>query len=149
MNNDQWSSKFGFIKASAGAASGLGALWKFPYVTGTSGGGAFFLIFVVFTLLIGFPLLISEYIIGRGSGKEAISASKKLAPDSLWAWIGRFGVLGSFLLLSFYSVVGGWVLIYSVLSLVGAVIRDGKDYGALFGTIIGTPWITILGFALF
>ena len=98
-----------------------------------SGGGAFFLIFVVFTLLIGFPLLISEYIIGRGSGKEAISAFKKLAPDSLWAWIGRFGVLGSFLLLSFYSVVGGWVLIYSVLSLVGAVIRDGKDYGALFG----------------
>ncbi|MCM3742296.1 sodium-dependent transporter [Oceanobacillus luteolus] len=149
MNNDQWSSKFGFIMASAGAAIGLGALWKFPYVTGTSGGGAFFLIFVVFTLLIGFPLLISEYIIGRGSGKEAISAFKKLAPDSLWAWIGRFGVLGSFLLLSFYSVVGGWVLIYSVLSLVGAVIRDGKDYGALFGTIIGTPWITILGFALF
>lgn len=74
MNNHQWSSRFGFIMASAGAAIGLGALWKFPYVTGTSGGGAFFLIFIIFTLLIGFPLLISEYIIGRGTGKDAVSA---------------------------------------------------------------------------
>lgn len=149
MNNNQWSSRFGFIMASAGAAVGLGALWKFPYVTGTSGGGAFFLIFVIFTILIGFPLLISEYIIGRGAGKEAISAYKKLAPDSFWVWIGRFGVLGSFLLLSFYSVVGGWVLIYSILSLVGAVIGDGVDYGAFFEMVTGTPWITILGLALF
>ena len=98
---DQWSSKLGFILASAGAAIGLGAIWKFPYVTGMSGGGAFFLIFVVFTLLIGMPMLISEFIIGRGSGMEAISAYKKLAPDSLWVWVGKLGVLGCFLLLSF------------------------------------------------
>lgn len=146
---DQWTSKLGFILASAGAAIGLGAIWKFPYVTGMSGGGAFFLIFVIFTLIIGFPMLISEYIIGRSTGKEAISAYKKLAPNSLWVWIGRLGVLGCFLLLTFYSVVGGWVLLYSLLSVPGQIILDGANYEALFGTIIGNPLITILGLLLF
>lgn len=142
---DQWSSKFGFILSSAGAAIGLGAIWKLPYVTGMSGGGAFFLMFVGFTLLIGLPLLISEFIIGRGSGKEAISAYKKLAPDSFWVWVGRIGVIGCFLLLSFYSVVGGWVLIYSILSISGKVIGEGANYPGLFETITGSPWLTIAG----
>ncbi|WP_340084768.1 sodium-dependent transporter [Siminovitchia sp. FSL H7-0308] len=146
---EQWSSKLGFILASAGAAIGLGAIWKFPYVTGMSGGGAFFLIFVVFTLLIGLPMLISEFIIGRGSGREALSAYKKLAPDSFWVWVGRLGLLGCFLLLSFYSVVGGWVLIYSGLSLPGKIIGDGANYPDLFGAVTGSPWITLLGLLLF
>src|SRR6478609_3574453 len=115
---NQWSSRLGFILASAGAAIGLGAIWKFPYVTGMSGGGAFFLLFVAFTLLIGLPMLISEFIIGRGAGKEAISAYKKLVPNTLWVNIGRFGVIGCFLLLSFYCVVGGWVFLYTLLSIV-------------------------------
>ncbi|REB11480.1 sodium-dependent transporter [Sporosarcina sp. BI001-red] len=146
---EQWSSKLGFILSSAGAAIGLGAIWKFPYVTGMSGGGAFFLLFVVFTLIIGLPMLLSEFIIGRGTGKEAISAYKKLAPDSLWVWIGRLGVLGCFLLLSFYSVVGGWVLVYSGLAIPGQVIGDGTNYGELFGSVIGSVWITLLGLLLF
>jgi len=104
---------------------------------------------VAFTLLIGLPMLISEFIIGRGAGKEAISAYKKLAPDSLWVWIGRLGVVGCFLLLSFYSVVGGWVLIYSGLSIPGKVIADGTDYSALFGSVIGSPWITLFGVLIF
>jgi NSS family neurotransmitter:Na+ symporter len=146
---DQWSSKLGFILSSAGAAIGLGAIWKFPYVTGMSGGGAFFLIFVAFTILIGLPMLISEFIIGRGAGKEAISAYKKLAPDSLWVWVGRLGVVGCFLLLSFYSVVGGWVLIYSGLSIPGKLISEGANYPELFGAITGSPWITLLGLLIF
>lgn len=146
---EQWSSKLGFILSSAGAAIGLGAIWKFPYVTGMSGGGAFFLLFIVFTLVIGLPMLLSEFIIGRGTGKEAISAYKKLAPDSLWVWIGRLGVLGCFLLLSFYSVVGGWVLVYSGLAIPGQVIGDGANYGELFGSVIGSVWITLLGLLLF
>ncbi|TXL66498.1 sodium-dependent transporter [Cerasibacillus terrae] len=146
---EQWSSKVGFILASAGAAVGLGAIWKLPYVTGMSGGGAFFLLFVLFTLLIGFPLLISEYIIGRGSGKEAVSAYKKLSKHPIWTWAGRIGVIGCFLLLSFYSVVGGWVLIYSVLSITGNVIGSGADYGTLFQTVTASPWITLLGVFLF
>ncbi|MGE8205761.1 sodium-dependent transporter [Heyndrickxia sp. NPDC080065] len=149
QKKEQWSSKIGFILSSAGAAIGLGAIWKFPYVTGMSGGGAFFLIFVIFTLLIGLPLLISEFIIGRGSGKEAISAYKTLAPNSLWKWVGRLGVLGCFLLLSFYSVVGGWIIIYSGLSIPGKIIGEGINYPDLFNSITSNPFITIGGLALF
>nr|WP_307258805.1 sodium-dependent transporter [Oikeobacillus pervagus] len=146
---EQWSSKLGFILSSAGAAIGLGAIWKFPYVTGMSGGGAFFLLFIIFTLLIGLPMLISEFVIGRGAGKEAISAYKSHAPNSLWVNIGRLGVLGCFLLLSFYCVVGGWVLIYSALSIVGGVIDKGANYPELFEMVTSSPKLTILGLAIF
>ncbi|KAA9017038.1 sodium-dependent transporter [Niallia endozanthoxylica] len=146
---EKWSSKLGFILSSAGAAIGLGAIWKFPYVTGMSGGGAFFLIFVIFTLLIGLPMLISEFIIGRGSGKEAISAYKTLAPNSLWVNLGRLGVVGCFLLLSFYCVVGGWVFVYSLLSIFGRVIQEGANYPELFGMVTSSPMITIAGLAIF
>ncbi|WP_071396510.1 sodium-dependent transporter [Bacillus tuaregi] len=146
---EKWSSKLGFILSSAGAAIGLGAIWKFPYVTGISGGGAFFLIFVIFTLIIGLPMLISEFIIGRGTGREAISAYKALAPKSLWINIGRLGVAGCFLLLSFYCVVGGWVLIYSLLSIFGRVIHPGANYPELFGMVTSSPGITLLGLASF
>ncbi|WP_046175989.1 sodium-dependent transporter [Domibacillus indicus] len=144
----QWSSKLGFILSSAGAAIGLGAIWKFPYVTGQSGGGAFLLLFILFTLLIGLPMLISEFIIGRGSGREAVSAYKKLAPDSFWTVTGKIGVAGCFLLLSFYSVVGGWVLIYTVRSLYGGIIGNG-DSGALFGAVTTNAGLTIGGHAIF
>lgn len=146
---DQWASKLGFILSSAGAAIGLGAIWKFPYMTGTNGGGAFFLLFIIFTLIIGLPLLIAEFIIGRGAQKEAISAYKTLAPNTRWPMVGRWGVAGAFILMSFYGVVGGWVLIYSVLSLFGQVISDHANYDVLFTTITGNPFITITGFALF
>lgn len=149
QKRDQWTSKLTFVLASAGAAVGLGAIWKFPYVAGMSGGGAFFLIFVAFTLLIGLPMLITEYIIGRGTGKEAVSAYKKIAPNSFWVWIGRLGVVGCFLLLTFYSVVGGWVLTYSVMGMPGQIISDNADYGALFGSVTGSPLITLVGLAIF
>ncbi|QDP39890.1 sodium-dependent transporter [Radiobacillus deserti] len=149
MNREQWSSKLGFIMSSAGAAIGLGAIWKFPYIAGMNGGAAFFLIFILFTVLIGLPLLISEFIIGRGAQKEAITAYKLLAPGTQWNIIGKLGVLGSFLLLSFYSVVGGWVLIYTTQSLVGGVIKEGANYPEMFGNITGSPAITLLGLALF
>src|SRR5699024_6843256 len=148
-NNDQWTSKLNFILASAGAAIGLGAIWKLPYVTGMNGGGAFFLIFVIFTVLIGLPMLISEFIIGRGAKKEAVTAYKTWAPDSLWVWIGRLGLVGCFLLLTFYSVVGGWVLMYTVKSLIGGVSQSGVDYEAVFGDMVGSPSTTIFGLAIF
>ncbi|GGE44786.1 transporter [Pullulanibacillus camelliae] len=146
---EQWTSKIGFILASAGAAIGLGAIWKFPYETGISGGGAFFLLFIIFTLLIGLPLLISEFIIGRGSGEEAIRAYQKLAPKSLWTGIGRLGVVGCFLLLSFYSVVGGWVTIYCILSIPGMLIKPQQNYGEVFTHITSSPGITFIGMAIF
>ncbi|WP_010651473.1 sodium-dependent transporter [Oceanobacillus massiliensis] len=146
---DQWSTKLGFILSSAGAAIGLGAIWKFPYMTGTNGGGAFFLLFIAFTVLIGLPLLIAEFIIGRGAQKEAVSAYQKLAPRAPWSLIGHWGVAGAFILMSFYSVVGGWVLIYSLLSIPGKIIQENADYPELFAAITGSPLLTIAGLALF
>ncbi|MBP1970641.1 NSS family neurotransmitter:Na+ symporter [Virgibacillus natechei] len=146
---DQWSTKLGFILSSAGAAIGLGAIWKFPYMTGMNGGGAFFLLFILFTIIIGLPILLAEFIIGRGSQKEAISAYQTLAPKSGWSIIGRWGVVGAFLLMSFYSVVGGWVLIYSALSIPGMIIQDNTDYSELFATITENPLIVIVGLASF
>ncbi|SET38322.1 neurotransmitter:Na+ symporter, NSS family [Oceanobacillus limi] len=149
QKNDQWTTKLGFILSSAGAAVGLGAIWKFPYMTGMNGGGAFFFLFILFTIVIGLPLLIAEFVIGRGSGREAVSAYKFLAPKTGWSIIGKWGVLGSFLLMSFYSVVGGWVLIYSGLSIVGMIIKEDVVYEQLFATITGSPVITLLGLAGF
>lgn len=146
---EQWSTRIGFILSSAGAAIGLGAIWKFPYMTGMNGGGAFFLLFILFTLIIGLPLLIAEFIIGRGAQKEAISAYQKLAPKSGWSIIGYWGVIGAFILLSFYSVVGGWVLIYSVMSLFGSVITENANYEQFFAAITGDPLIAIGGLGLF
>ena len=149
-SKSQWSSKLGFVLASAGAAIGLGAIWKMPYVAGQSGGGAFFLIFILLTLLIGLPMLLAEYIIGRSTQKEAVSAYKVLAPNApAWSWIGKIGVIGCFLLLSFYSVVGGWIFIYSGVSVVGNVIDPAIDSGAFFGEVTGTPWIVLAGLGLF
>jgi neurotransmitter:Na+ symporter, NSS family len=149
-SKNQWSSKLGFVLASAGAAIGLGAIWKMPYVAGQSGGGAFFLVFILLTLLIGLPMLLAEYIIGRSTQKEAVTAYKILAPNApAWSWIGKMGIIGCFLLLSFYSVVGGWIFIYSGVSIAGNVIDPAVDPGAFFGEITGTPWVVLIGLGLF
>ncbi|EJR61947.1 hypothetical protein IIO_02855 [Bacillus cereus VD115] len=142
---EQWTSKLGFIMAAAGSAIGLGAIWKFPYIAGKSGGGAFFLIFILFTVLIGLPLLIAEFMIGRSTQKQAVGAFKSIAPNTGWHWIGRLGVGTCFILLSFYSVVGGWVLIYLFRGVTGQLITPGQNYGTLFTETIGNPAWAITG----
>ncbi|PRO64522.1 sodium-dependent transporter [Alkalicoccus urumqiensis] len=142
--NQQWSSKLAFVLAAAGSAVGLGAIWKFPYIAGTSGGAAFFLIFIGFTLLIGLPLLIGEFIIGRRTQKNAIDAYRTIAPGTRWGGVGKLGIVTCFLLLSFYSVVGGWVLIYLVMGLGGRLSGLGEEgYGATFGATIGNPALAL------
>ncbi|MFA9560229.1 sodium-dependent transporter [Evansella sp. AB-rgal1] len=143
-NSEQWTSKIGFILAAAGSAIGLGAIWKLPYVAGTSGGGAFFLIFILFTLFLGLPLLLAEFTIGRYTKKEAISAYREIAPGTYWNWIGKLGVVTSFLLLSFYSVVGGWVVIYLFRSLtVNIQVMETNDFGQMFSDTISNPFLAI------
>lgn len=141
---EQWTSKLGFILASAGSAIGLGAIWKFPNTVATSGGGAFFLLFILFTLLIGMPLLIAEFVIGRSTGKEAISAYRKLAPGTKWHWVGYLGMGTCFLLLSYYSVVGGWILLYFVRSIFGSLLHAGNSYSQLFADTVSDPWLAVL-----
>lgn len=134
-----WSSKIGFILSAAGSAIGLGAIWKFPYTAGTNGGAVFFLLFLLFTILVALPVQLAEFYIGRTGGKNAVDAFKTLAPGSQWPWVGRMGVAACFVLLSFYSVVGGWVLNYVVHAFTGE-IHTGADFEALFGATIGNPW---------
>lgn len=140
-----WTSKIGFILAAAGSAIGLGAIWKFPYTAGTNGGAVFFLIFLLFTVLVGLPVLLAEFFIGRKTGKNPIDALTELAPTQpAWAWIGRMGMAACFVLLSFYSVVGGWVFAYVWHALSGA-IAPNTDFAALFGSTIASPTMA-LGF---
>ncbi|TCJ02180.1 sodium-dependent transporter [Cytobacillus praedii] len=149
MQNEQWSSKIGFILASAGSAIGLGAIWKLPYVTGNSGGGAFILLFLIFSLLIGFPLLLGEFVIGRSTGKEAISAYKAIAPKSKWHWIGYLGVFTCFLLLSFYSVIGGWIIKYLMASLTGGMPAEAEGYAAFFEKSVANPLEVVISQGIF
>src|SRR5690625_7854379 len=102
QNREQWTSKLGFILSAAGSAIGLRAIWKFPYMTGMSGGGAFFIIFLFFTIFIGFPILLAEFIIVRGAQKDAISAYSFFAPGTPYHVIGIIGLIPSFNLIYFY-----------------------------------------------
>ena len=150
QKHEQWSSKIGFILAAAGSAIGLGAIWKFPYMTGTNGGAAFFLLFIVFTLFIGAPILIAEFIIGRNGQKDAVNSYKKIAPNTKWPILGWMGVIASVLLLSFYSVVGGWILSYLGRSLLGKITGiNSTEYESLFNNIIANPTESIISQVLF
>ncbi|MER2090777.1 MAG: sodium-dependent transporter [Sporosarcina sp.] len=147
---EHWKSKIGFVLAAAGSAIGLGAIWKFPYVAGTGGGGAFLLVFLLFTLLLGFPLLIGEFILGRKSQSDAITTYKKFAPHSGWHITGVIGVVTSFLVLSFYSVVGGWIILYLFKAVTGGISGLSQDqFGPLFGQIISNPFATLAGQLIF
>ncbi|QQK81276.1 sodium-dependent transporter [Salicibibacter cibi] len=141
MASDQWTTRIGFILAAAGSAIGLGTVWRLPYVAGTEGGGAFFLIFLVLLLTMGTALLLAEFVLGRHTQEGAIHAYKRIAPKGQWQLIGTLGMIAAFLLLSFYSVVGGWIVTYLVRSFSGQVTSppDG-DYNALFETITANPW---------
>ena len=117
-------SKIGVILATVGCAVGLGSIWRFPYMVGENGGGAFLLVFLLCTAILGLPIMITEFFIGRHSRSNAAGAFKKLAPGTQWKWIGYNGVLAAFLILSFYSVVSGWTLEYIWQALSGSL--DGK-----------------------
>lgn len=117
MKRDGFGSQLGALMALIGSAVGLGNLWKFPYMAGKNGGAAFILIYVIFMFLLCLPLMLSEFIIGRRSQANAVGAFKKLAPGSRWYYTGVVGTITAFIILSFYSVVGGWSVKYFVTSL--------------------------------
>lgn len=144
---EQWTSKIGFVLAAAGSAIGLGAIWKFPYMAGTNGGSVFLLLFIICTLAIGLPILLAEFVIGRRGQHDAVTSLKKLAPGKPWYLIGWMGLFSSFILLSFYSVVGGWILSYLVRAILFKL--DVADYGGLFNAIIANPGEVLIAQAIF
>jgi len=150
-SRDQFTTKIGFILAAAGSAIGLGAIWKFPYMAGTNGGSVFILLFILCTFLIGLPVLIAEFMIGRRGQKDAVTSFKEQAPGTPWYLIGWGGMIIAGLILSFYSVVGGWILSYLGRAFTLQLNNPGSDinYADLFNDIISNPLEAVLVQGLF
>ncbi|HOO85682.1 MAG TPA: sodium-dependent transporter, partial [Prolixibacteraceae bacterium] len=102
---DSFGSKFGVIAATAGSAIGLGNIWRFPYVAGENGGGAFLLIYLLFIVVIGLPVMLSELSIGRSTQRNPFGAFRLLKPKTKWFWIGIMGIAAAFMINAFYSVI--------------------------------------------
>ncbi|MFJ5536628.1 sodium-dependent transporter [Vreelandella titanicae] len=150
----QWSSRMTFVLAAAGSAVGLGNIWKFPYMVGESGGAAFVFVYLLCIALIGLPILVSEWLLGRRGQKNPASTMSELARTAkkpkAWAIVGISGIVGAFLILSFYSVIGGWSLYYTVNSVSGAFSgQDADGIGALFNGMLSNPGLLLLGHSVF
>lgn len=124
----QWGSRLGFILAAAGSAVGLGNLWKFPYVTGENGGGVFVLAYLVCVLVVGLPVMAGEIIVGRATQKSPLNAVRELTANSaVWKGFALLWAFAAVSLLSYYSVIAGWALHYSFISLTGQLSSVGPE----------------------
>lgn len=147
---DSFKSSFGAIAAITGSAIGLGNIWRFPYVAGENGGGAFLVIYLVFILLIGIPVMTSEFIIGRSAQKNPYGAFRMLAPGKPWFLIGLMGVVAAFFILSFYTAVAGWTLEYFYQSLSGNLSgKNNPELTSMFATFLKHPFRPYLWFLIF
>ena len=138
-----FTSKLGVVLAAAGSAVGLGNVWRFPTEVGNNGGAAFILIYLLCVLGVGVPVMMSEFLIGRHTHANTISAFSKLAPGKWWRIEGVAGVFVAFLILSYYTVISGWTLYYLVQSLRGALLSN-QDYSAYFNSFVSEPFIPLL-----
>ena len=143
-----FASKLGVVLASAGSAVGLGNIWRFPTETGKNGGAAFILIYLIFVLFLALPVMVSEFVVGRHSRANTVEAYRKLAPGTPWFVVGIIGVLSGFLVLSFYSVVAGWTLDYTFLSITGA-LSGSHDFGEVFNCFVTHPYRPLLFLLMF
>ncbi len=150
-NRGLWKSRMGFILAASGSAVGLGNVWKFPYIAGQNGGGAFVLIYLICTAVVGLPIMLSEFTIGRKTSLNPVGAFQSLKPGTPWIGIGYMGVLAGFLILSFYAVVGGWTLAYVVKSLSHTIdhFTNPGEAGNFFGQFIGNTGEVLFYHAVF
>lgn len=151
MQNERtaFGSKLGLILATAGSAVGLGNVWRFPYMTGQNGGGAFLLVYIGCVLLLGIPCMVSEFIIGRHGAANAARAYSKMAGGTAWKWIGFLCVFGGFCIISYYAVVSGWCAQYIFASAAGRLNGDPafvRGYFAEFSTSRALPivWTVVM-----
>ena len=137
-----WSNRLMFILAAAGSAIGLGNIWKFPYIAGRYGGGAFVLMYLACIAMIGIPILVAEILIGRGSRKNPVGALSVLSGgNKFWTSVGFLGVASGFVILSYYSVVGGWTVDYFAKSASGAYLgANPETIKEIFGEMLANPW---------
>lgn len=134
---ETFGSSFGVLAVAAGSAIGLGNIWKFPYITGENGGAAFIFVYLICIALIGLPVMLAEFMIGRRAQRAAIGSFKQLAPGTPWFLTGWLGVIAAFMILSFYGVVAGWTLNYTYWSATNHFSgMEPKAIGAAFETFI-------------
>ena len=137
--------------AIIGSAVGFGNIWRFPYLVGENGGGAFLLLYLGITLVIGLPLMLSEFIIGKTAKSNCVGSFKKLKPKSKWHFIGYISIITGFAILGFYSVIGGWTIFFLVDSITGAATTSTELSSQNFDTFINSAWkpaAISLGFVL-
>lgn len=140
---DKWSSKLGFILAAAGSAIGLGNIWKFPYSVGANGGGAYVLLYLIFLIFIGMPLMLAAITLGRKTQLSVFGAYKSI--NTHWSFVGVLGIICGFFILAFYSSVGGWVIYYLKAAFTGELNTNNADsLGKIFEGLLNSPGTLIL-----
>ncbi len=147
IQREQWGSKLGFILAATGSAVGIGNIWKYPHMAGQNGGAAFTIVYLICILVVGLSIVIAELVIGRKTQLSPVGAFETIAPKSNWKWVGFLGVASAFVILSFYGVVGGWILKYIILSITGGfegLTGNPSQAESIFGTFISSTWSPII-----
>ena len=143
-SRDLWTSRLGFILASAGAAVGLGAIWKFPYMAGTNGGSAFIIPYILFCFTLGMFLLLAEMVVGRAGRAASINSMIRVGKAKFWGIFGTVGIATGFLILTFYSTIGGWCVAYAVDAMMGnGLITDLSQLGSHFNSFASDPVLGI------
>ena len=150
MKRENFTSRMGAILAAAGSAVGLGNVWRFPIETGQNGGAAFIIIYIICIVLLGLPVMISEFLIGRYTHTNTAGAYRILSRGGKWRWIGRMGVFTGWFILCYYVVVGGWTLHYTFLS-AGNCFKGipSSGFEDIFNTFVSNPWLPLVWFVLF
>jgi NSS family neurotransmitter:Na+ symporter len=147
---DSFGSRLGVIAAAAGSAVGLGNIWRFPYILGENGGGAFLLVYLVIIFSIGIPVMMSELIIGRRAQRNPVGAFQLLAPRKPWFLVGLMGVIAAFMILAFYTAVAGWTLEYIYQTLIGGFTgKTSAELSTMFDTFRSDSLRPALWFVIF
>lgn len=143
---DGFTTRLGVLLATLGSAVGLGNIWKFPTLTGSSGGAVFIIIYIISVLLIGIPVMVSELAIGRSARANAVDAMRLSSPTKApWWLIGAMGILSAFLIMGFYTEVAGWVFAYIFKAMSGAILSTSSEVTtAAFTTLVSNPWLSLL-----
>ncbi|MGN1246735.1 MAG: sodium-dependent transporter [Muribaculaceae bacterium] len=149
-NRAQFVTKMGVIAATVGSAVGLGNIWRFPYEAGQHGGGAFLIIYLLCVFLLGIPVMIAEFVIGRSTHSNALTALQKLKPGSKMSMVSYVGILASLMILSFYSVVAGWIMEYLYQAITGGLSgHTSEEYATLFSSFTVNPWRSVMWTLIF
>lgn len=150
MGRENFGSKLGAVLAAAGSAVGLGNVWRFPIETGQNGGAAFIIIYVLCIIMLGLPIMISEFLIGRYTHANTAGAFRIVSNGSPWKWVGRMGVFTGWFILCYYVVVGAWTLHYTYLSVTNAFYGvPAQQYENIFGDFVSSSWMPTLWLFLF